>query len=81
MAPGAGIIIPPSQGPAVELSGSEFDSKVGRECRPNPVADSGRMKRNSGEPGDEFFPLRQSYASQNDAVIPIITMMQSISKH
>jgi len=46
---GAGIIVPPSLGPAVEFSRSEFDAKVGRQCRPNPVADSGRIKRNGSE--------------------------------
>ena len=49
MTSGAGIIIPPSLGPAVEFSGSEFDAKVVRKCRLNPVADSGRIKRNSSE--------------------------------
>ncbi len=32
MTSGAGIVISSSSGPAVEFSGSEFDSKVGREC-------------------------------------------------
>lgn len=49
MTSGAGTIIPPSLGPVVEFSGSELDAKVGRECRPNPVADSGRTKRNSSK--------------------------------
>jgi len=43
MTSGAGIIIPPSLGPAVELSGSEFDAKVGRECR----TDNVHIKRNN----------------------------------
>ena len=49
MTSGAGIVIPPSLGPAVEFSRSEFDAKVGRQCRPGPVADSERIKRNSSE--------------------------------
>jgi hypothetical protein len=49
MASGAGIIIPPSLGPAVEFSGSEFDAKVGRDRRSNPVGSSERIKRNNGE--------------------------------
>jgi len=39
MTSGAGIVISSSLGPAVEFSGSEFDAKVGRECRPDPVGD------------------------------------------
>ena len=143
MTSGAGIIIPASLGPAVEFSGSEFDAKVGRECRPDPVGERERIKRNnserkrsdfhfpvslaltviyripkfaarsapvhgsgqvipdeaeldpdlepvpwrhtrartSGEPGGDFCPLRRLHASRGDAVIPIITMMQFISKH
>ena len=49
MTSGAGIVIPASLGPAVEFSGGEFDAKVGRECRPAHVADSGRTKRNDSE--------------------------------
>lgn len=49
MTSGAGIIIPPALGLAVEFSGREFDAKVVRECRPNPVADGGRTKCNSSE--------------------------------
>ena len=49
MTSGAGIIIPSSLGPAVEFSGSEFDAKVGRQCRSNPVTDSRRIKRDSSE--------------------------------
>jgi hypothetical protein len=39
MTSGAGIVISSSLGPAVEFSGSEFDAKVGRECRPDPAGD------------------------------------------
>ena len=45
----AGIIIPASIGPAVEFSGSEFDAKVGRECRSDPVGERERIKRNNSE--------------------------------
>jgi hypothetical protein len=49
MTSGAGIIISPSLYPVVEFSGSEFDAKVGRECRSNPVGDRERIKRNNSE--------------------------------
>jgi hypothetical protein len=49
MTSSTGIVIPTPLCPAVEFSGSEFDAKVGRECRPNSAADSGRIKRNSSE--------------------------------
>jgi hypothetical protein len=59
MTSGAGTIIPPSLGPVVEFIGGEFDAEVGRECRPNPVADNGRIKRNSERKRSDFhgFPV------------------------
>ena len=49
MTSGAGIVIPSSLDPAVEFTGSEFDAKVGRECRSDPVGDRERIKRNDSE--------------------------------
>jgi hypothetical protein len=49
MASGAGIIIPPPLSSAVELSGSEFDTEVCRECRSDPVGVRERIKRNGSE--------------------------------
>jgi hypothetical protein len=59
MTSGAGIIIPASIGPAVEFSGSEFDAKVGRECRSDPVGERERIKRNNSERkrSDFHFPV------------------------
>jgi hypothetical protein len=62
MTSGAGIIIPASIGPAVEFSGSEFDAKVGRECRSDPVGERERIKRNNSERKRSDFHFRVSLA-------------------
>jgi hypothetical protein len=49
MISGAGVIIPPSLCPAIEFSSSEFDAKVRRECKSNPVGEGVRIKRNNSE--------------------------------
>ena len=49
MTSGAGVVIPPSLGSAVEFGRREFDAKVGRQCRPGSVADSERTERDSSE--------------------------------
>jgi hypothetical protein len=49
MTSGAGITVPPSLYPVAEFSSSEFDTKIGRECRCNPVGERTRRKRNNRE--------------------------------
>ena len=88
MTSGASIIIPPSLGPAVEFSGSEFDAKVVRKCRLNPVADSGRIKRNNSErkrsdfhgfPVSSLQPLYTAFRSLPPEAPPCMGLVQQFS--